>query len=742
MSVTIKDGKILFSAGKFNLEFSEKNGAWTGFSAEGKTILRGSSGLAPITLTLNGVMTQTFGREQVWSVRDCTEVGADFLLNNYKEEKDTLILTYGNKEWTITETFAYNASKVRVERTFRIAHHGEKEELMRWTATRMPVIADEDDWLMEMPGFASFLHEKVNYGYCGSMKRVFEDTHPAPDWNAGVIGLAQKGFHMISQLYAGDTMPIYWRIWRGMTGTWFEQKWLSGCRIAPADEITLETQYLYAGKGEFLEGLNNVSAFLDEAGLVLKDRTPDWGKEVFICEAHVGVKKYRDESRWHKAYPTEKDMYDDLEYLKEFGYTVLELMPKFPWPGYVVYDYYNILQCYGDPVWIKKIIDKCHELGMRVFFDIVLHGVMDRESIKYMGELRAADANRAPDDPIWDRHPMLEEHPDWFMRQENGEFAHTYTHAFDLRKKEVRKYLEDVFAYYVREWDVDGFRVDAPSWSSFPNYDKGLPYHGYESFLGAYGLLVNARRVCREIKPDCVFFTEPTGPLPGSSCELAYIYDEIWVYDNIYRPDPKFGVTSLSFFNHPDMRYLNAGEIADWFAMRQKVLPSTLIKVHFCDAHDTHELCSRKGIYRRELFGIEQARNLFAYCCLAPGGGILNFSEAEKGSEVIYRTLIATRKKVPALLRGSCDYLAIKADADMVFTMLRDYEGQVVIPVLNFSGEDLKEVKIDVSALGLEKGKEYVFYDHFSSKRKTVKGGESLDVSLAGWGYQAWELLK
>ncbi len=481
---------------------------------------------------------------------------------------------------------------------------------------------------------------------------------------------------------------------------------------------------------------------MDEAGLVLKDGTPDWGKEVVIWEAHVGVKKYREEARWHKAYPTEKDMYDDLEHLKDFGYNVLQLMPKFPWPGYVIYDHYNILQCYGDPEWIRKIIDKCHQLGMHVFFDIVLHGVMDRQSIPLMGEVRAADANRAPDDPIWEHHPMLKEHPGWFMRQENGDVARTYTHAFDLRNEEVRKYMEDVFVYYVREWDVDGFRVDAPSWSCFTNYDKGLPYHGYESYLGAYGLLVNARRLCREIKPDCVFFTEPTGMLPGKSCELSYIYDEIWLFDNIYKPDPKFGTTSVSFGCHPDMRSLNAREVGEWFAMRQKVLPHTFRKVHFCDAHDTHEMCFRKGIYRRELYGLEQARNLFAYCCLVQGGGVMNFSEGEKGSEVIYRALIAARKKLPALLKGSCDFLAVRAGAKMVFSMLREYEGQCVIPLLNFSGEDLKDVKIDISALGLEKDKEYVFYDHFSCERKTVKGGEPLLVSLTAWGYQAWELLK
>ena len=55
---------------------------------------------------------------------------------------------------------------------------------------------------------------------------------------------------------------------------------------------------------------------------------------------------------------------------------------------------------------------------------------------------------------------------------------------------------------------------------------SGLPYPASASFYGVYELLHRARRVLKSLKPDILFYTEPSGPLARQVVDLTYNYDE------------------------------------------------------------------------------------------------------------------------------------------------------------------------------------------------------------------------
>ena len=78
-----------------------------------------------------------------------------------------------------------------------------------------------------------------------------------------------------------------------------------------------------------------------------------------------------------------RDVYNDLDRIKELGTDIIYLMPIFPigklnrkgslGSPYSIYDYTKIDEYLGGEKELKKLIDKTHEKGMRIIFDVALN---------------------------------------------------------------------------------------------------------------------------------------------------------------------------------------------------------------------------------------------------------------------------------------------------------------------------------------------------------------------------------
>ena len=70
-------------------------------------------------------------------------------------------------------------------------------------------------------------------------------------------------------------------------------------------------------------------------------------------------------------------VYDRLEYVRSLGVTAIWFNPLYPSPnadyGYDISDYCDIHPDYGDLDQFKKVLDKAHELGMKVIMDLVIN---------------------------------------------------------------------------------------------------------------------------------------------------------------------------------------------------------------------------------------------------------------------------------------------------------------------------------------------------------------------------------
>ena len=121
-------------------------------------------------------------------------------------------------------------------------------------------------------------------------------------------------------------------------------------------------------------------SWLDEYGVTSPSNPPDWVKPTMIFEAQLGYSIFG-KVNTYGPYPTATDLIADLDRVKKLGFSCIQLMPRQPYPGYNVHDYWDIDTSYGDKSEIKRLVKEAHARGIKVILDVLLHGVLDKESI-------------------------------------------------------------------------------------------------------------------------------------------------------------------------------------------------------------------------------------------------------------------------------------------------------------------------------------------------------------------------
>lgn len=171
-----------------------------------------------------------------------------------------------------------------------------------------------------------------------------------------------------------------------------------------------------------------------------------------IYEMHLGSWKKNDDE-----FLTYRELIKVLpKYLKEMAYTHVEFMPLCEYPldaswGYQITGYYSINSRYGNALDLKELINELHKNDIGVILDWVPgHFCRDEHGLfKFDGT------------------PTYEYEETW--KADNKGWG---TANFDLGKNEVKSFLISNAFYWIKEFHIDGLRVDAVSNMIYLNYGR------------------------------------------------------------------------------------------------------------------------------------------------------------------------------------------------------------------------------------------------------------------------------
>ena len=170
-------------------------------------------------------------------------------------------------------------------------------------------------------------------------------------------------------------------------------------------------------------------------GYAQNDR-PDWVKDLIVYE--VSTRAFTSPNGPQSG--TFKSLQQKLPYLEKLGINGIWLAGTNLaddshfyniWTQYACVDPGKLDPVLGMPDDFKALVDAAHKHGIRVFMDVITHGVMSYS-------------------------PLIKEHPDWFK---GGSWGMT-DFDFHGNKPELDEWWVKIFTDYVTEYGVDGYRLD------------------------------------------------------------------------------------------------------------------------------------------------------------------------------------------------------------------------------------------------------------------------------------------
>lgn len=363
-----------------------------------------------------------------------------------------------------------------------------------------------------------------------------------------------------------------------------------------------------------------------------------------------------------------KHAIEKLDYLCELGINAIELMPIKEYPGDYSWGYnpryfFATESSYGGTEDLKRLIDECHNRGIRVIMD----GIYNHSE--------ASSPLTQIDHDYWYHHDPRDPDNNW-----GPEFNYEH-YDENLEVFPARKFIGDCIRFWIQEYHIDGIRYDAAR--QIANYDfMHWVVQEAKDAAGAKPFYNIAEHI-----PETPSITNVDGPMDGC-----------W-HDSFYH----------TIVNHVcgdtfDLEQLK--EVID--CKRQGFMGSTNV-VNYLTNHDHNHLLAELG--DREIFeeaAFKRAKLGAAILMTAVGVPLIWMGEEfgeyksktiepskiewtllanddNKGLFEYYKGLIHLRKQNGALFTENIDFFFEDPDSKVLAYCRWNDEGSRVVVVANFS---------------------------------------------------------
>lgn len=251
-----------------------------------------------------------------------------------------------------------------------------------------------------------------------------------------------------------------------------------------------------------------------------------------------------------------KGITQKLSYLQSLGINALYLTPVFRSISnhkYDISDYYEIDEHFGTRADLKELIDTAHLLGMKVVLDAVFNHCSEHLS-QFQDVLKNGRNSK---------------YYSWFIiKKENpleyemfGDCA--YMPKFNTSNPEVCNFLMDIATYWIKQFDIDGWRLDV---------SDEISHDFWRQF----------RKAVKEVKADCV--------LIGENWHDANVYLRGDQFDSIM--NYAFTKACLDFYAFDEYDAQDIADKLNEILMRNTDVTNQMM-LNLLDTHDTHRFLTR-----------------------------------------------------------------------------------------------------------------------------------------------------
>ncbi len=577
----------------------------------------------------------------------------------------------GNGMYQLVTTYIVYPDKALVERAAAMSSKKESHEKFSGFYFTLPfAIGEAKDCVVNVPGpFWPFNFTPAGTPY-DSLKNINRSYHNAPDGGFGIFSVTNNILQTTCTAFIKTNGDAGYSTSISGNGKSFslEQKNNIALYLSAGQTVKSDTQQIVITKN-FDEALRHYRSVSSQR-MHLQMKTAQWAKEAVILEI---LPEY-----FKNGF---KGITQKLSFYKDIGFNTIYLMPHWK-GGYSPIDLYMINSEYGTHEDLQLLVKTAHGLGMKVLFDMVIHG-FNKES------------------------RVIAEHPEFFYRDHNDTLMihpNWGSVMTDFMNPAYRQYMKEYVLHDQQTFGNDGYRVDAAAYKG-PNWNKAITYPAYRSGAASPQLMQIMLDALQMKKPETVLLSEIFGP-------VFYTVSN-FVHDN--------QTEAMSFL----IKEIEAGR---YYINQYKkhiqhvysVLPKGAVRVFYSRNHDTSWFYEFFG-YTPTFMSLEAIHVLFGVPEVFAGDPNYKFNpDDDYNTFKHYKRLFTAKKSFPEFTAGDIFLNEVKADNPNIFSGIRKNLEHTSLALISASNKE-ERVNIEIDKKFMTGKKEVVFTDILNGLTGKIK---------------------